>query len=244
MMTMDSKMIKAALLSTLMLVSTAGVLLAVQRVQAAEVAVVQAHEQVQKTTDQLLARLVREKKNFKSKPELLYDIVREELLPYVDFDQIAKSVMAQSYRNATADQRLRFRDAFRDSLIRTYANGLAAYDNQKITVKGSKAAGGDASKALVDMEIRTSDGAIYPVQYSVYRAVDGTWKLVNITINGINLGKTFRTQFSESMNRNRQDIDKVIASWSGEVGAKTAGQKGGAQQKANADQQKTASSKS
>ena len=42
---------------------------------------------------------------------------------------------------------------------------------------------------------------------------NGQWKVINVIINGINLGKTFRGQFTQSSLKNDGDIDKVIASW-------------------------------
>ena len=39
------------------------------------------------------------------------------------------------------------------------------------------------------------------------------WKLINIVINGVNLGVTFRNQFYSLMKDQENDIDKVIDLW-------------------------------
>ena len=39
------------------------------------------------------------------------------------------------------------------------------------------------------------------------------WKLINIIINGVNLGVTFRNQFYALMDKNSLDIDIVIKKW-------------------------------
>ncbi len=36
-------------------------------------------------------------------------------------------------------------------------------------------------------------------------------------INGINIGKLFRDQFADAMQRNGNDLDKTINGWAGEV---------------------------
>ncbi len=36
-------------------------------------------------------------------------------------------------------------------------------------------------------------------------------------INGINIGKLFRDQFADAMQRNGNDLDKTIDGWAGEV---------------------------
>ena len=47
----------------------------------------------------------------------------------------------------------------------------------------------------------------------------GGWKVRNVIINGINIGKLFRDQFADTMQKNRNDLEKTIAGW-GEVVAK------------------------
>ena len=37
--------------------------------------------------------------------------------------------------------------------------------------------------------------------------------MLNVVINGINLGKTFRNQFTQSAQRSGGDIDQVISGW-------------------------------
>jgi len=66
------------------------------------------------------------------------------------------------------------------------------------------------------MTVKGSNGAIYPVQYTLEK-VSGEWKLRNVIINGINIGKLFRDQFADAMQRNGNDLDKTINGWAGEV---------------------------
>jgi len=56
------------------------------------------------------------------------------------------------------------------------------------------------------------------VSYTMVQ-LDGQWKLRNVIINGINVGKLFRDQFADSMQRNGNDLDKTIDGWA-EVVAK------------------------
>ena len=46
------------------------------------------------------------------------------------------------------------------------------------------------------------------------RKKTGEWMVVNVVINGINLGKTFRNQFVQSAQRSGGNIDQVISGWS------------------------------
>ena len=66
------------------------------------------------------------------------------------------------------------------------------------------------------MTVKGSNGAIYPVSYTLEK-INGEWKLRNVIINGINIGKLFRDQFSDAMQRNGNNLDATINGWAGEV---------------------------
>ena len=67
-------------------------------------------------------------------------------------------------------------------------------------------------RATVELRVHGSDGVVYPVVYTL-ALVDGTWKLRNVVINGINIGLQFRSQFANYMQKYRNDINEVIANW-------------------------------
>ena len=47
----------------------------------------------------------------------------------------------------------------------------------------------------------------------MYLDKENNWKIINIEINGMNLGKIFRNQFYSLMEKNTSDIDIVIKKW-------------------------------
>lgn len=47
--------------------------------------------------------------------------------------------------------------------------------------------------------------------------INGSWRVRNVIINGINIGKLFRDQFAQSMQANGNNLDKVIDSWANTV---------------------------
>lgn len=56
----------------------------------------------------------------------------------------------------------------------------------------------------------------HPVSYTLEK-INGEWKVRNVIINGINIGKLFRDQFADAMQHNGNDLDKTINGWAGEV---------------------------
>ncbi|OLS59102.1 MlaC/ttg2D family ABC transporter substrate-binding protein [Pseudomonas putida] len=174
-----------------------------------------AHDVIQGTTSQLLADLKANKEQYKANPSQFYDALNNILGPVVDADGISKSIMTVKYsRQASPDQMQRFQENFKRSLMQFYGNALLEYNNQGITVDPAKAEDGD--RASVGMKVTGTNGAVYPVQYTLQK-LQGEWKVRNVIVNGINIGKLFRDQFADAMQRNGNDLDKTIDNWAGEV---------------------------
>lgn len=175
-----------------------------------------AHQVVQRTTDTLLADLKANKEQYRTDPAAFYASLNEILGPVVDVDGISRGVMTVRYsRQATPEQMSRFQENFKRSLMQFYGNALLEYNNQDIRVlppSGKQ----DPQRTAVNMEIKDGKGTIYPLSYTMVSQGDG-WKMRNLIINGINVGKLFRDQFAQSMQNHGNDLDKVIDSWADTV---------------------------
>lgn len=170
---------------------------------------------VQGTTDALLSDLKANKEQYKTNPQAFYDALNRILGPVVDADGISKSIMTVKYsRKATPEQMQRFQENFKRSLMQFYGNALLEYNNQGTTVDPAKTENGD--RASVGMKVTGNNGAVYPVQYTLQKLGD-EWKVRNVIVNGINIGKLFRDQFADAMQRNGNNLDKTIDGWAGEV---------------------------
>ncbi|MET0125613.1 MlaC/ttg2D family ABC transporter substrate-binding protein [Pseudomonas caspiana] len=174
-----------------------------------------AHDLVDRTTKELLSDLAANKEQYKSNPGAFYDALNRIVGPVVDADGISKSIMTVKYsRNASPEQMQRFQENFKRSLMQFYGNALLEYNNQGITVSPEKAEGAD--RTSVEMQVKGNNGAVYPVSYTLVK-IGGEWKVRNVIINGINIGKLFRDQFADAMQRNGNNLDETINSWAGEV---------------------------
>ncbi|HEK1691070.1 toluene tolerance protein [Pseudomonas putida] len=173
------------------------------------------HDVVQGTTNELLGDLKSNKEQYKSNPQAFYEALNRILGPVVDADGISKSIMTVKYsRKATPEQMQRFQENFKRSLMQFYGNALLEYNNQGITVDPAKV--DDGKRASVGMKVTGNNGAVYPVQYTMEN-LGGEWKVRNVIVNGINIGKLFRDQFADAMQRNGNNLDKTIDGWAGEV---------------------------
>lgn len=185
-----------------------------------------AYETVKGTTDKVLA-LVQEAKGYYSQdPERYYQQVDSMLSGVSDFKGFARSVMGRHASKAAMDgldaagkQKLqsqidRFTESFRVGLVHTYAEGLLKFSGQRIEVQPPR--GGDEGEGSVEVAqlIYGDAPKPYTVLYKMRKDKDGAWKLRNVTIEGINMGKVYRSQFDEAMQKYKGDIDQVIANWS------------------------------
>jgi len=173
-----------------------------------------AEELVDETTDQMRVLIEDAKSYVDADPERFYAEVEKLLNPVIDFPKFARSVMAAHYRDASPEQRDRFAEGFKWSLVRTYALALTEFNDGDVAIVPSERPPRRPDRASVRQEVR-SGGEIYPVIYSMAQSDSGEWRLRNIIINGINMGLTYRNQFASAVNDPRYggDMDKAIDGW-------------------------------
>lgn len=168
------------------------------------------HQVVQGVTDAMM-KVIKDG-NPNTETEKYFTKIRETLEPVVSFSFIAKSVMGGYWDKATPSQQDAFTETFTRSMVETLGKGMANYSDVKIT---TKAPAGDIStlkRVEVIQEVAGADGTTR-ISYTMAQNKSGEWKLINVILNGVNLGKSFRDQFSQAMKQNDNNLDKVIATW-------------------------------
>ena len=173
---------------------------------------ISAHEHAERTHNNIILILQTKNALFEEDSELFIQEISDAFSPIVDFQRIARNVMGKHYKNSTDSQKERFSEAFRSSLLNTYSKTLIEFKDEKIKVLPPKKQLNSPNKVKVHIEIITSSKS-YPGVYSMYLDKNDEWKIINIVINGINLGITFRSQFYSLMKKNNNDISTVIDKW-------------------------------
>lgn len=171
------------------------------------------HEVVVKVVDDL--KVAVRKHDAEQDPEgveLMRDM-RGILEPVVDFGFIAKIVMGDTAKTATQEQMSRFEAVFRESLVSTYAKGMKGYVEAEMNIPALGPETQGQNRVAVRQEVVTSSG-VQVIDYTMAKnRSSGEWKLINVVLNGINLGKTFRSQFAQSIKQHNGNVDKVIEFW-------------------------------
>jgi phospholipid transport system substrate-binding protein len=175
------------------------------------------HQLVETVTEKLLETITENRDTFSAEPNKFFGELDCLLRGVIDFDWIAYQVMGSYGKQATPEQRSKFSEVFRQDLIETYGRGLVAYGEQTIVVLPPEGDLNGQRRTKVVQEIHGTDG-VFPLVYSMGLNREGKWKVTNVVINGINLGKTFRNQFSQRAQKVGGDIDQVIKNWSSSAG--------------------------
>jgi phospholipid transport system substrate-binding protein len=170
---------------------------------------------IERASSELLSLIDESQAYVKEDPDRFFNAVEALLAPVVDFKGFARSVMAAHYKAANSDQRARFAEAFKWSLVRSYALLLTEFRDGEVALVPSDRPPRSPRRQNVKMEIRLASGEVYPIVYSMALAKDGVWRMRNIIINGVNIGLTYRSQFASAVQNPQHggDLDSVIDAW-------------------------------
>ena len=142
-----------------------------------------------------------------------FGAIEEVLNSIVDFNAVAVVVMNRYAESASDAQKDRFAGILRATLTRFYGASLVSYEGQELAFLPSTDADTDLrADTIVRMELRGGDTNL-ELQYQMFLNENDEWKLKNLSLVGINLGRQYFTQFSALMSQNDNDIDAVLNNW-------------------------------
>ena len=169
-------------------------------------------ELIDTKSQEMVIILTTENKLFISNPGLFKKKIKNIFEPLIDFNRVSASVMGKKYYlSATQEERLEFIEVFKISLLDTYAETLSQWGDAEIITDFSY----DEKKnniVSVKQDLITTNN-IYPIIYKLREYKNGTYKIVNIIINGINLGQTFHNQFQALAIEKNENISLIISEW-------------------------------
>jgi phospholipid transport system substrate-binding protein len=172
---------------------------------------------VQDVASSILKELDANRDAYRKDPAKVRALADKYLLPYFDTQYAAQLVLGKYWRTATADQRTRFVNAFKDSMLQNYGNALIEFTANRLKVQPGRVDPG-SDLATVSTTITSDNGTATPVLYVLHKTPDG-WKAWDVKIEGISYVKSFRDDFAAQIDQ--KGIDAVIARL--ESGAKPAG---------------------
>lgn len=178
---------------------------------------------VKDTTDKMRALITANHAAYAADKSKFYAVVDQVLVPRFDVQGIAKLVLGRNWKAATPDQRTRFTSAFKNSLIRNYAEALLEnYDSVDAKFQPLRLAGGETD-VTVKAELTRKVGKPISVGFSM-QLVDNEWKVYDVILENLSLVTNFRSQFNEEIKKNGLEA-LIVRVETGEI-VKQAAEKG------------------
>ncbi len=165
-----------------------------------------AENRVISVSNRILQLLDKNKAVLKKNPAALTSLVQKEILPFIDFDAMAKLTLGKHWRTATPAQRIRFTNAYKNMLVRTYAKRMLEYAGATMRAKSS-VPNRRPGYVTVRTVVVPKNGAPIAANYEV-RSKSGQWKAYNVEIAGINMVTNFRTNFTREVSA--KGLDSLI----------------------------------
>ena len=161
----------------------------------------------------LLETAIDSKSLFLTDREQYFEEIESVLESFVDFNAVARVVMSRFDDQATEDQRTRFADILKSSLTRFYGASLVSYQGEElIFLPQEEKESNPRDDVVVSMEL-TGGSMELQLQYQMFINDSDDWKLKNLSLAGINLGRQYFAQFSALMTEHGNNIYSVLNNW-------------------------------
>ena len=116
------------------------------------------------------------------------DLVRTDLLPYVDTRYAGFKVIGTNLKKASAQERDAFCDAFAEYIVASFADALAMYNNQELVLPDYKQVSADASQVNVKFLIREAGKKDLELVFKLRKnSKSGEWRAYDLVSEGISM---------------------------------------------------------
>jgi len=161
---------------------------------------------VQKITNDVLAAIKSDKDLAAGDKEKALKLAEEKVLPYIDFQHATRLAVGRAWNQATPEQKQKLTSEFRSMLVRTYSNGIGAYQGQTLKVLPARGKP-DPEDTTVRTQFQRPGGQPLPIDFAM-RKTDQGWKVYDITVEGVSLVLTYRSEFDAVVKQ--EGIDGLI----------------------------------
>lgn len=165
------------------------------------------HQLVSEVAQNTFDRLNTEQSKINADPKYLRSIVREEMLPGVDVRFSAFRVIGKQLNDTTPAQRDAFVDAFSEYLVVTYADALAAYDDQTLDI-GKGSVGKDEQLVSIPVTVLEPNKPSIKLEFKLRKNNrTNEWKVFDMIAEGISLLSAKQSELSGLIRQ--KGIDQV-----------------------------------
>ena len=168
------------------------------------------HEFIDKNAQYFLTVIKEEGSTYDNEPEKFKTRLKNIWEPMVDVGLVSRLILSKAYAGATPEQIVAFEEKTKKLLLDTYVTTLLEFEDYNLETNDEI----KINKRTYEVSVKfLSSSDSFITKFSVYKNKLGEYKIINIIIDGINLGLTFRNQFQDNLANNNMDLDKAIETW-------------------------------
>jgi phospholipid transport system substrate-binding protein len=166
------------------------------------------YQLLQDVATKTFARIKVEHGQIQKNPEMLRDVMEQELLPYIDYNFSALKVLGKHFRTVPKEKIPEFIQVFRQYLITTYALAMTYYTGQEVIFQPVREVGSD-NTVTVRAVVKESGRPDINISFKLRKNTKtNEWKAYDMVAEGISLLSSKQSEF-ESILR-QEGIQKVI----------------------------------
>ena len=150
--------------------------------------------------------------NFEDNPDEFKEKLKNIWEPMVDVQLVSRLILNKAYKSASQEQIYRFQERTKKLLLDTYVSTLLEFKDYEIFTN-AKIKTNKNKTFEIEIKFDSSSSYSFITKFTVYRNKGGELKIINIIIDGINLGLSFRNQFQGVLKKEGNNLDKAIESW-------------------------------
>ncbi len=148
--------------------------------------------QIRGTIDRVIEILKRPELRSAARAEERRELLRREIKPVFDFEEMSKRSLGPNWRERTPQEREAFVGLFTELLENAYLGKIDSYRGETINYARETI---DPPYAVAATVIVTTRGQEIPVDYRMLRNGD-RWRIYDVVIEGVSLVNNYRSQFN------------------------------------------------
>ena len=134
------------------------------------------------------------------------------LAEHIDYAAVTRGVIGRHRELLNQEQTSAFQRVFEQSMADLLRSATEAAGKFTSDITKTRISDKNPNRAQAVADIRMENGQVLQIVASMARD-DSGWKVRNLIFDGVNLGLTYRNQFSQLMRETENDADSAIARW-------------------------------
>lgn len=166
---------------------------------------------VKRVTDEVLQTLRNDPRIKAGDNQRAGEVINDKVLLHFNFRRMTALAVGKDWRQANDGQKGRLADEFRSLLVRTYANAVVSYRDQRIEYRPFRMKADDTD-VLVRTLIHQASGQPIELDYWLSKS-DGVWKVYDVLVAGVSLVVNYRDSFGREIRQSGIDglIESLVA---------------------------------